>query len=885
MCRLLPLGLAVAACSATTPGVASWMSLYAQNGAYGHLCDKDLHATTCDDQFVALLKVHLVADQIGQASNLFWYMLFTRVGGRAVGALAAVLHACGVFSAALLLAGIHTKRQGVSSPNSLFLLPALVLVNTGSIGVRFCLWSVMPFFPRLEHILNQLARGNTQLGALAPLCVLAAAALGNVWIPVVLVVFALFSLLSAVTICRCTPTLEAHRAELLKQDNARPKIVELEDEDWQAWWFSVSGVTKQLGVHAGPHVALALLLAVAPAWTTIYQGMAAIYGARLLNGGQVDGTIFAGLVSVFHILAGFSVMALPGSSLWSNPAGPQRTLITLAFLLTFASLAASLPSWSAQVFTAVFSQCLLAWSPVLLNTHMRAHFAPGKMELVLVIYKILHVPVVMGFQWLEVLSLPEFGSTNRGTYYLQGCFHFWIGWAAAYAWIYCFYFVSVGLPDTPFMAPREQTRAERALGCNSVKDVQHVLGAHSPGEVARLLAVRSEQELRELIQRISVERLGEVLHDQTPESLVEIILGGLVWQNKAFLHAGNVEMSGISGYLVPKHLWKEVLSSCVDTSKFGEGRAKSLDTLGKEIMQARSSLIMQASEPTKLMRAVEILLLRVERRVRGETLLLAEVATQTPLGEVRRRPQHPGTKKTPEESTEDAISRILRRLGMENINMEFKFDTLERDAEARESTSYPGLVTFYEKQVVTATIKETDPTALARIGLPECREFVTDSKDKKTIYGWVAACQVLWRIHESERSRQRGSPAGSPRGGPPAGALYTLRDQVAEQPPTTETIHSAMVAFQQTKTLIRSLRRRDVAALEAWLLEVEADIMVDAMSDMPAWLGRDAPFYTKLLLDLVPWSRRAELLSQRNVLKAPFIELLKTELRTVQALR
>eukprot|EP00928_Gymnodinium_smaydae_P030565 TRINITY_DN22695_c0_g1_i1.p1 TRINITY_DN22695_c0_g1~~TRINITY_DN22695_c0_g1_i1.p1 ORF type:complete len:755 (-),score=174.66 TRINITY_DN22695_c0_g1_i1:255-2519(-) len=136
----------------------------------------------------------------------------------------------------------------------------------------------------------------------------------------------------------------------------------------------------------------------------------------------------------------------------------------------------------------------------------------------------------------------------------------------------------------------------------------------------------------------------------------------------------------------------------IDSSKFGVGTAKTLDEFAHEVHTGSALLMLDASTHKKLVRVVDVVLLRV---LSGGKYL---VEASEVLRDGRSRDdlnRLPGTKKDPHENLRSVSNRIatdMLNLGADELM--FNFQNPEHFEEQEESISYPGVTTVYRKTIV-----------------------------------------------------------------------------------------------------------------------------------------------------------------------------------------
>jgi len=155
----------------------------------------------------------------------------------------------------------------------------------------------------------------------------------------------------------------------------------------------------------------------------------------------------------------------------------------------------------------------------------------------------------------------------------------------------------------------------------------------------------------------------------------------------------------------------------IDTTVFGQGKAKHLFDFVLEVQGGASRLMLDAAEHKKLVRVVDVVLLRLDI-VRGdERVFLVQSSETYQDGRTRKCLNRlPGTKKEPHENNRTAAARVIRdMLGMGDCEIYFSFKDKEVYEDETDSPSYPGVNTVYRKEIIPGQILTNDPAVLRRI--------------------------------------------------------------------------------------------------------------------------------------------------------------------------
>eukprot|EP00927_Polykrikos_kofoidii_P084155 TRINITY_DN8798_c0_g3_i1.p1 TRINITY_DN8798_c0_g3~~TRINITY_DN8798_c0_g3_i1.p1 ORF type:complete len:810 (+),score=158.04 TRINITY_DN8798_c0_g3_i1:86-2431(+) len=194
----------------------------------------------------------------------------------------------------------------------------------------------------------------------------------------------------------------------------------------------------------------------------------------------------------------------------------------------------------------------------------------------------------------------------------------------------------------------------------------------------------------------------------------------------------------------------------IDLSCFGQGKAKTFEEFLAEIRSGASRLLLDAAEYKKMVRVVDVILLRVSCESKtGEKMYLVEVGQKFADGRIRGELNRlPGTKRKPHENLRRAVARILRdMLGMQDCKVLCHLKAKEHFENEEESLSYPGVTTVYRRVIVEGQVSTSDTAVLRRIGAEGKGDYNFEDSMKCTTYlTWMteAECKALTppvRIH------------------------------------------------------------------------------------------------------------------------------------------
>jgi hypothetical protein len=148
----------------------------------------------------------------------------------------------------------------------------------------------------------------------------------------------------------------------------------------------------------------------------------------------------------------------------------------------------------------------------------------------------------------------------------------------------------------------------------------------------------------------------------------------------------------------------QLRSHGIDTNKFGQGSAKSLEQLAAEVQSGAAVLMLDATTHKKLVRVVDVVLLRI-CAPKTKDKFLVETGEKFSDGRERNICRLPGTKKEPHLNTKQMAEKIVAELlNMGDGKVTFDYNLKEVFEEQEESPSYPGVVTVYRKEIVEGTL-------------------------------------------------------------------------------------------------------------------------------------------------------------------------------------
>lgn len=201
---------------------------------------------------------------------------------------------------------------------------------------------------------------------------------------------------------------------------------------------------------------------------------------------------------------------------------------------------------------------------------------------------------------------------------------------------------------------------------------------------------------------------------------------------------------------------KLLMEHAIDTTTFGRGEAKSMENLKRELKDGSSKLTLDETRHRNLVRVTDIVILRVWIAIAKHDLFLIEASERFSDGRERKDLYRlPGSKRLPQESTQQTVIRILRtELAMQESWVSFQLGDAERFEEEQESKSFPGVRTIYKKEIVPCEITIKSEEILGKINACHGGDlFVNDEKTGSTKhFKWLCAAQCqdmsvkLWPV-------------------------------------------------------------------------------------------------------------------------------------------
>mmetsp|Transcript_43828 Transcript_43828/g.101256 ORF Transcript_43828/g.101256 Transcript_43828/m.101256 type:complete len:763 (-) Transcript_43828:135-2423(-) len=185
----------------------------------------------------------------------------------------------------------------------------------------------------------------------------------------------------------------------------------------------------------------------------------------------------------------------------------------------------------------------------------------------------------------------------------------------------------------------------------------------------------------------------------------------------------------------------------VDLSKFGVGQAKTKKEIAQEIMSGEAQFMLDAEKYKKVVRVVDIVLLRVVLwDGKGARLYLVNTMEEAEDGRRRNLAPGvlPGAKKSPWENNRETVARVLvgrLHISVRSVNIEsHKCEFFE---EAEDAPQFPGIRTVYRKYIVPVKLSTSDPKQLEKLGVlsPQKAFVTTDAKGFSRTFNWMTEAE------------------------------------------------------------------------------------------------------------------------------------------------
>lgn len=200
---------------------------------------------------------------------------------------------------------------------------------------------------------------------------------------------------------------------------------------------------------------------------------------------------------------------------------------------------------------------------------------------------------------------------------------------------------------------------------------------------------------------------------------------------------------------------KTLVEHNIDPNLFGIGEAKQIGQLAGEVETGASRLMLDAEKHKKLVRVVDIVVLKLRPTSNADRLLI-EFKERFPDGRERSTVRLPGTKKEPYENSRQTADRILSgMLDIDPAMVQLDFTNVERQEEEKDSPSFPGVTTIYRRELVDCIVSTSDTNLLRKVGLPEKREWkASDASGNTKFFTWMTDQEANTKVNLKGQNSQ-----------------------------------------------------------------------------------------------------------------------------------
>mmetsp|Transcript_56877 Transcript_56877/g.109826 ORF Transcript_56877/g.109826 Transcript_56877/m.109826 type:complete len:750 (+) Transcript_56877:105-2354(+) len=198
----------------------------------------------------------------------------------------------------------------------------------------------------------------------------------------------------------------------------------------------------------------------------------------------------------------------------------------------------------------------------------------------------------------------------------------------------------------------------------------------------------------------------------------------------------------------------------IDTSSFKPPKSSSIERLVMEMRSGAARLMLDPTEHKKLVRAVDVVLLRVFVQPRADSFPLIAMETAASYMDGHRSSLYrlPGNKKKAHENTRQTTHRVLQdmwSLGDASC-IECNWQDIDRQEEECESPSYPGVRTVYHYEIVDCRLNLEALDEVTYKCAVERRPWdVIDSQGTSRCFTWCNMAEV----EEPAKMNVKTSPA------------------------------------------------------------------------------------------------------------------------------
>jgi len=166
----------------------------------------------------------------------------------------------------------------------------------------------------------------------------------------------------------------------------------------------------------------------------------------------------------------------------------------------------------------------------------------------------------------------------------------------------------------------------------------------------------------------------------------------------------------------------------VSVSGFGKGAAKSFSQFVTEIQNGDCRLLLDATQHKVLVRAVDMVMLKVSYGSGDKKRVLVEKA----------RASLPGGIQHPQENALQTAQRLKAELlGCQEAQVNWDTNSIEAYEESEKSPQYPGIMTVYQKEIIEGELVTTDAKVLSKLGLNGPMKFDFNVGGVNRTFEWM----------------------------------------------------------------------------------------------------------------------------------------------------
>jgi len=160
-----------------------------------------------------------------------------------------------------------------------------------------------------------------------------------------------------------------------------------------------------------------------------------------------------------------------------------------------------------------------------------------------------------------------------------------------------------------------------------------------------------------------------------------------------------------------------------------------LQQLAAEVQSGSAVLMLDAAQHKKLVRVVDVILLRICAPGSNKSKFLVEIGEKFADGRQRNIIRLPGTKKEPHKNSKQTAEKIASEmLNLGGAKVVFDFNVKEVFEEQEESPSYPGVMTVYRKEIIEGTLQGDQTNYIGKNASGSSKDWFHQDKTNNTKY-------------------------------------------------------------------------------------------------------------------------------------------------------